>query len=331
MEFISSFIASLSNPWLVAVLIAGLALVVFGADWLVDGASSIARRSGISEFVIGLTIVGFGTSCPELVVSVTGALAGNSDIAIGNVLGSNIFNTLLILGATALVMPITITRANLRRDIPITLGVTVLLVLAGKAFSLFGLGSGDVLSRWTGLAFLLIFALYIWSCFKFDDKSADSQEEQKTFTLAGGIALVLVGLAGLVIGGKCFVEAATDLASNLGVSDKFIAITVLAGGTSLPELATCIVAAAKKKGQLALGNILGSNVFNILLILGCAAVIHPVSLADINWVDLGALLLSAVLVFFSAFFFIRNKVDRGDATLLLLTFIAYYIWLFIHL
>ena len=330
MEFISSFIASLSNPWLVAVLIAGLALVVFGADWLVDGASSIARRSGISEFVIGLTIVGFGTSCPELVVSVTGALAGNSDIAIGNVLGSNIFNTLLILGATALVMPITITRANLRRDIPITLGVTVLLVLAGKAFSLFGLGSGDVLSRWTGLAFLLIFALYIWSCFKFDDKSADSQEEQKTFTLAGGIALVLVGLAGLVIGGKCFVEAATDLASNLGVSDKFIAITVLAGGTSLPELATCIVAAAKKKGQLALGNILGSNVFNILLILGCAAVIHPVSLADINWVDLGALLLSAVLVFFSAFFFIRNKVDRGDATLLLLTF-AYYIWLFIHL
>ena len=331
MEFISSFIASLSNPWLVAVLIAGLALVVFGADWLVDGASSIARRSGISEFVIGLTIVGFGTSCPELVVSVTGALAGNSDIAIGNVLGSNIFNTLLILGATALVMPITITRANLRRDIPITLGVTVLLVLAGKAFSLFGLGSGDVLSRWTGLAFLLIFALYIWSCFKFDDKSADSKDEQKTFSLAGGIALVLVGLAGLVVGGKCFVEAATDLASNLGVSDKFIAITVLAGGTSLPELATCIVAAAKKKGQLALGNILGSNVFNILLILGCAAVIHPVSLAGINWVDLGTLLLSAVLVFFSAFFFIRNKVDRGDATLLLLTFIGYYIWLFIHL
>ena len=331
MEFISSFIASLSNPWLVAVLIAGLALVVFGADWLVDGASSIARRSGISEFVIGLTIVGFGTSCPELVVSVTGALAGNSDIAIGNVLGSNIFNTLLILGATALVMPITITRANLRRDIPITLGVTVLLVLAGKAFSLFGLGSGDMLSRWTGLAFLLIFALYLWSCFKFDDKSADSKDEQKTFTLAGGIALVLVGLAGLVVGGKCFVEAATDLASNLGVSDKFIAITVLAGGTSLPELATCIVAAAKKKGQLALGNILGSNVFNILLILGTAAVIHPISLAGINLVDMGTLLLSAVLVLLSAFTFKRNQIDRADGAVFLLCFIAYYVWLFINL
>ena len=331
MEFISEYIASLSNPWLVAVLIAGLALVVLGADWLVDGASSIARRSGISEFVIGLTIVGFGTSCPELVVSVTGALAGNSDIAIGNVIGSNIFNTLLILGMTALVMPIAITRANLRRDIPITLGVTLLLVLIGKAHSLFGLGAGDGLSRWAGLAFLLIFALYIWSCFKFDDKSADSKTEQKTFTLAGGIALVLVGLAGLVAGGKAFVEAACDLASNLGVSDKFIAITVLAGGTSLPELATCVVAAAKKKGQLALGNILGSNVFNILLILGCAAVIRPISFADINWVDLGTLLVSALLVLFSAFFFQRNKVDRGDATLLLLTFIAYYIWLFINL
>ncbi len=331
MEFISGFIASLSNPWLVVVLLIGLALVVFGADWLVDGASSIARRSGISEFVIGLTIVGFGTSCPELVVSVNGALAGNSDIAIGNVLGSNIFNTLLILGMTAIIMPITITRANLRRDIPITLGVTLLLVLIGKAHSLFGLGSCDQLSRWAGIAFLLIFILYIWSCFKFDDKTADNAEEQKSFTLAGGIALVLVGLAGLVFGGKFFVEAATDLASNLGVSDKFIAITVLAGGTSLPELATCVVAAAKKKGQLALGNILGSNVFNILLILGCAAAIHPVSLAGINWVDLGTLLLSALLVLFSAFFFKRNKVDRGDAILLLLTFIAYYIWLFINL
>ncbi len=331
MEFIASFIAALSNVWLVVALLVGLALVVFGADWLVDGASSLARRSGISEFVIGLTIVGFGTSCPELVVSATGALAGNSDIAIGNVIGSNIFNTLLILGLTAVIMPIAITRANLRRDIPITLGATVLLVLLGMSHSLFGWGGWDGLSRVEGIVFLVIFAIYLWSCFKFDDKSADSTDEQKTFSIAGSIGLVLVGLGGLIFGGKVFVEAATDLASNLGVSDKFIAITVLAGGTSLPELATCIIAAAKKRGQLALGNILGSNVFNILLILGTAATIHPISFADINWVDLGTLLLSAVLVLLSAFTFKRDKIDRADGAVFLLAFIAYYVWLFINL
>ena len=331
METISAFLASLSNPWLVLILLAGLALVVFGADWLVDGASSIARRSGISEFVIGLTIVGFGTSCPELVVSVTGALTGHGAVAIGNVIGSNIFNTLLILGLTALIMPIAITPANLRRDIPITLGATLLLIVCGMSYSLFRVGSGDGLSRAEGIVFLLIFALYLWSCFKFDDKSADSAEAQKNFSVAGAVALVLAGIGSLIVGGKLFVEAATDLASNLGVSDKFIAITVLAGGTSLPELATCVVAAAKKRGQLALGNILGSNVFNILLILGCAAMISPVSFAGINLVDMGALLGSALLVLLSAFFFRRNEIDRGDGALFLTGFVAYYIWLFINL
>ena len=331
MEQILAYIAQLPPLALVALLIAGLLLVVFGADWLVDGASSIARRSGISEFVIGLTIVGFGTSCPELVVSATGAIAGNSDVAIGNVIGSNIFNTLLILGLTAVIMPIAITKANLRRDIPITLGVTLLLILCGMSHTLFGWGAEDNLTRIEGAVFLVVFALYIWACFKFDDKSADNTEEQKTISVAGAIALVLAGLAGLIIGGKLFVESATHLASSLGVSDKFIAITVLAGGTSLPELATCVVAAAKKKGQLALGNILGSNVFNILLILGTAAVIHPISLAGINLVDMGTLLLSAVLVLLSAFTFKRNQIDRADGAVFLLCFIAYYVWLFINL
>jgi len=331
METIAAFLASLSNPWLVLILLAGLALVVFGADWLVDGASAIARRSGISEFVIGLTIVGFGTSCPELVVSVTGALTGHSSVAIGNVIGSNIFNTLLILGLTALLMPIPITKANLRRDIPITLGVTLLLVGCGMGYSLFRLGDGNGISRAEGIVFLLVFALYLWSCFKFDDKSADSPEAQKNYSVAGALGLVLAGITGLIVGGKLFVESATDLASNLGVSDKFIAITVLAGGTSLPELATCVVAAAKKKGQLALGNILGSNVFNILLILGCAAVIRPLSFADVNWVDMGVLLGSAAGVLFSAFLFRRNEIDRGDGALFLAGFVAYYIWLFINL
>ena len=328
---ITEYIAQLPDAVLVILLLAGLALVVFGADWLVDGASSIARRSGISEFVIGLTIVGFGTSCPELVVSVTGALAGNSDIAIGNVLGSNIFNTLLILGLTAVIMPIAITRANLRRDIPITLAATLLLIGCGMNYTLFHLGSGDGMSRAEGIVFLIVFALYIWSCFKFDDKSADNTGDQKTFTLAGSFALVLVGLAGLVIGGKLFVEAATDLASNLGVSDKFIAITLLAGGTSLPELATCVVAAAKKKGQLALGNIIGSNVFNILLILGGSALIHPLSFEHITYVDLGVLLASALVLVSSLFIGEKNKIDRLDGALFLLLWAGYMAYLIVKL
>ena len=319
----------------VIILIAGLALVVFGADWLVDGASSIARRSGISEFVIGLTIVGFGTSCPELVVSLTGAFAQNSDIAIGNVIGSNIFNTLLILGITAVIMPITVTKANLRRDIPITFAVTLLLIGAGLSHSLFGLGETDALTRIDGAIFLAVFALYTWSCFKFDDKSADTSSEvpEKSYGIAASIGLVLAGLAGLVIGGRLFVNSATDIARLIGVSDKFIAITVLAGGTSLPELATCVVAAAKKKGQLALGNILGSNVFNILLILGCASLVHPVSFADIDFIDVGVVLASVVIVWLGALLSPRSgrRIGRLSGAVMLLAFAAYYYHLFINI
>ena len=311
-------------------LIAGLLLIIFGADWLVDGASAIARKLKISEFVIGLTIVGFGTSCPELVVSVTGAIEGISDISIGNVIGSNIFNTLLILGLTALLLPIDVTRSNRRRDIPVTLLVTVLLVVCGMSRTLFGLGAADGLSRVEGIAFLVLFALYIFSCFKTDEKP---QEEGKTAgtSLPKAIFLTLLGLAGLVFGGKWFVDSAVWLAREIGVSEKFIAITLLAGGTSLPELAACIVAAAKKKGQLALGNILGSNIFNILLILGTSAAIRPISFSGIDLVDMCALLLSIVLVCLSSYTFKKDKIDRYEGAIFLLVFIAYYVWLFIRL
>ena len=241
----------------IVLLIAGLALIVFGAEWLVDGASSVARKAGLSEFVIGLTIVGFGTSCPELVVSLTGALQGNADVAVGNVVGSNLFNTLLILGVTALISPLVITRNNARRDIPITLLATIILVVMSLV--------GNNITRFEGAIMLILFALYIYSCFKTDtglDDEEDALKKEKTVFIS--IIFILAGLAGLIFGGQLFVDNATLLAKQLGVSDKVIAITLLAGGTSLPELATCVVAAVKGKGQLALGNILGSNVFNIL-------------------------------------------------------------------
>ena len=315
----------------IVLLIVGLLAIVFGADFLVDGASAIARKLKISEFVIGLTIVGFGTSCPELVVSVTGALAGNSDISIGNVIGSNIFNTLLILGITALVMPVAITRSNKRRDIPITLLVTFLLVFCGMSKTLVGLGQQDGLSRVEGIVFLVLFAVYIYSCFKNDEGIDEADSPVKKMSLFVAILLTLAGLAGLIFGGRWFVDSAVNIARYLGVSDKFIAITLLAGGTSLPELAACVVAAAKKKGQLALGNILGSNIFNMLLILGTSATISPLSFNGISLVDVFALMMSMILVWMSSYTFKKNQIDRYEGAIFVLCFIAYYGWLFIKL
>ena len=306
----------------IVLLLTGLALIIFGADFLVDGSSAIARKAGISEFVIGLTIVGFGTSCPELVVSLTGALQGNADISVGNVVGSNIFNTLLILGLTAVIAPVAVTRSNSRRDIPITLLVTVLFV----AFAL----TGTKISFFEGVAFLLVFIAYMVYCFKSDQGVSEAVEEKvKSIWLA--IVLVLGGLAGLIFGGQLFVNNATAIARAVGVSDKFIAITLLAGGTSFPELATCIVAAAKKKDQLALGNVLGSNVFNILLILGTSALFLPISTFALNWVDLGVLLGSAVMILLWAYTGHRDRIDRWEAVLMLLTFFGYYTWLFLKM
>ena len=312
----------------IIILLVSLAAIVFGADWLVDGASAIARKFGISEFVIGLTIVGFGTSCPELVVSLTGAFKGLADISIGNVVGSNIFNTLLILGLTAAVAPVAVTRSNRRRDIPITLLVTFLLVLCGMSFSIAGIGKGDNLSRIEGIVFLVIFAAYLYSSFKFDEGSSEEDGGKRINNVWAAVGLVAAGLAGLIIGGRFFVDSATKIASMAGVSEKFIAITILAGGTSLPELVTSIVAAAKHKGQLALGNILGSNVFNILLILGLSAVVTPLSMAGMSLVDVGVLLLSAILVWMWTYTGRKDHIDRWEGIVMLLCFVAYYVWLF---
>lgn len=304
-------------------LLAGLALVIFGADWLVDGASSIARRLGISDFVIGLTIIGFGTSCPELVVSVTGAIEGISDVAIGNVIGSNIFNVLANLGIAALIAPVAISSANLKRDIPIVIAATVLMIALGMI--------GGCISRIDAAVMLVIFAGYIWYCFKSDSGADEDAGDGRQIKPAWAVCLIVLGLAGLIFGGQLFVDNAVALGHSLGVSEKFIAITVLAGGTSLPELATCVVAMAKKKSQMALGNILGSNVFNILLILGCAGVISPISFANVNLTDCIMLMLSIIVLPIFAFTGKRNNIDRWEGGVMLTAYIGYIVLLYLNM
>lgn len=307
----------------ILLLIAGLVLILLGANYLVDGSSSIAKRLGISEFVIGLTIVGIGTSTPEMVVSFLSAFQGKADMAIGNVVGSNIFNTMLILGATALVAPLTITKSNLKKDIPLNIVVTVLLILLGMNCTIFGFGK-DQLGRIDGLLLLAVFAWYLWSSFRNDN----ADEEESSIEVKSGLVstlMIIGGLLGLIFGGRLFVNSATELAKMFGVSDKFIAITVMAAGTSMPELATCIVAALKGRGQLALGNILGSNISNILLILGGAALIHPLSFNGMTNVDLGSILICSIFIWASAYLFKKKQLDRVEGIILLLME-AGYMW-----
>ena len=311
----------------ILLLLVGLGLVVLGADWLVEGASSIARKAGVSEFVIGLTIVGFGTSCPELVVSLTGALEGNADIAVGNVIGSNIFNVLFILGLTALIRPVTMTAANRKDDIPMTLTITMFFLAFGLSQMLLGVGVNG-LSRVEGAILLAAFASYLIHCFRKGRAAQQEVAEGKQRHTALAVGMVAAGLAGLVYGGNLFVDSATELARKLGVSDKFIAVTVLAGGTSLPELATSLVAALKGRDQLALGNILGSNVFNILLILGGSALITPLSFASVTAVDALALMASVALLLVAAYTGHKDRIDRWEGALMLLAFGAYYFVLF---
>lgn len=313
----------------VFLLIFGLVLVVVGADYLVDGSSSIAKKLGVSDFVIGLTVVGMGTSAPEMVVSFIGAIQGNADIAIGNVVGSNIFNVLLILGLTSMLLPMDITKMNRRKDIPLNIGITVVFIALGLSRTLFGIGN-DILSRIDGAILLALFAGYLYTCFKFDTAEEETAEEGKSIKSWLACIMIAGGLAALIFGGRLFVNSATAIAKMLNVSDKFIAVTILAGGTSMPELATCIVAAAKKKGQLALGNIIGSNVFNILLILGGSALIHPLSLAGLSTVDVSVLLASALLLWVSVYTGQKNKLDRFDGALFLLIEIGYMAYLIIQ-
>ena len=311
------------------ILIVALAGIVFGADWLVSGSVSIAKRYKVSEFVIGAAIVGVGTSMPELTVSFIGAIQGNSDVAIGNVVGSNIFNILGILGLTAAFFPIKVNKANMRFEIPYCIFLSVLLTLV--AFNFFT-GGTPVIGRADGIILLALFALFMWYSFHRDKKSAentDLQEEKQNSSndiipLWKAVLTVIAGLAVLIVSCDIFVDNAVHVAKMLGMSEAVISLTLIACGTSLPELAASIAAAIKRNTQLALGNIIGSNIFNISLILGLSSQVTPLTSTGITLVDYLVMIGATVITMIFGF---TGKIGRASGILMVALFVAYTIYL----
>ena len=311
----------------ILLLIVGLGLILAGANFLTDGSAALAQRFRVPEFIIGLTVVAVGTSTPELVVSVLSAIGGQSDVAIGNVVVSNIFNVFVILGVCALIRPVPLTAGNIRRDIPF--GVLVsLLLLALAQDSLLCKGAADRIGRLDGAAMLALYILLMWYTIRKTKRpEATAPTEGSKAPMAAWLTAVMIvgGLAGLVFGGEMFLRSATSIARSLGVSESVIAITLVAGGTSLPELASSLVSLFKGKAEMALGNVIGSNIANILLILGVSATIHPLSMGGITVWDLLMVLLSSVVVFLAAFTFKRKAIDRWEGALFVAIY-AVYIW-----
>ena len=309
----------------ILLLIIGLALVVGGANFLTDGAASIAKRFRLSDLVIGLTVLAFGTSAPELTVSLMTALKGSADIAIGNVIGSNIFNILAIVGITALIMPLTMSNSTIRIEIPLTiLSSAVLFFMANDR--LFDMAGENVITRTEGFVLLAFFLIFLFYTFNMS-KGEESPGQVRQFALPLSIIMVIGGLVALVFGGDLFVDNAAMLAGRMGVSESVVAITIVAGGTSLPELVTTLVAAIKKRPGMAIGNIVGSNLFNILLILGVSSSISPIRIQGITVVDYGIFILSAILLYVFGLFFGDKTIKRFEGSILLSLFICYTVYL----
>ena len=302
------------------ILVLALAGIVFGADTLVAGSVAVARRYKVSDFVIGAAIVGIGTSMPELTVSFLGALQGNAEVAIGNVVGSNIFNILGILGITAIFFPIAVTKENIRFEIPVCIAVSVLLT------ALVFLSGSPTISRADGIILLLVFAGFMWYSFYRDRKINHLQQPSEqtagkpSTPLWLSILKIIGGLGVLIISCDIFVDDAVKIARQLGLDDAFISITLIACGTSLPELAASIAAAVKKNTQLALGNIVGSNIFNICLILGLSAQVTPLSSSAITPVDYVVMTGAAILPLLLG---LKGKIGRLGGVLMLGSFVAY--------
>lgn len=313
-------------------ILVGLVMILVGSDWLVDGASGVARKYGISEFVIGMTIVGIGTSMPELVSSAISAIGGHGDMALGNVTGSNICNVLLILGVTALISPIGYTKSNIRKDIPLALAVSLFLLLV--LYNGFGLFGGvPCISRADALYLLLFFVIFMVDSFKSGKQEAaeEENEEVKPMPIGKAVVLIVLGLAGLVFGGRIFVDHTVNIAEQFHVSEAFISITLMAVGTSLPELATCVVAAMKGKNQLALGNVIGSNIFNILLIIGASGLISPFEIQSISAVDMAMVVVAVVMLWMAALTFKKRELDRIEGAIFLLCYIGYITYLSLNI
>ena len=301
------------------ILIVSLAGIVFGADFLVAGAVSIARKFKVSDFVIGAAIVGVGTSMPELVVSFIGAVNGNADVAIGNVVGSNIFNVLGILGLTAVLFPVAVDKKNMRFEIPLCIGVSVLLTLL--VFNFFN-GAEATIGRVDGVVLLLLFAFFMWYSFRRDRNDAPVEEfsQEDCTPLWRAILKVVGGLALLITSCDFFVDNAVLIAKSFGVNDAFISLTLIACGTSLPELAASLAAAVKKNTQLALGNIVGSNIFNITLILGLSSQVMPLTSSGITIIDYLVMIGASILPLIFGF---RGKIGRLGGAVMVICFVAY--------
>ncbi|MBR6621478.1 MAG: calcium/sodium antiporter [Bacteroides sp.] len=309
-------------------LIGGLALILLGANGLTDGAAAVAKRFHISDLVIGLTIVALGTSAPELVISTMAALGGSAEMAIGNVVGSNIFNVLAIIGVTALVMPIKVGEGTMSKEIPLVILCSFVLAFMANDVILDG-GSRNIISRIDGLVLLGFFLIFMRYTFAIA-RSGNAEEEEtkiKEMPIWKSALFIAGGLAGLIYGGQLFVDGASGIASSLGVSESIIGLTIVAGGTSLPELATSVTAALKKNPGIAIGNVIGSNLFNILFVLGCSATISPLSMGGINNVDMAVLIGSAILFWLVGWFFKKRTITRVEGALLVICYIAYTAYL----
>lgn len=310
-------------------LLVGFLLLVKGADFFVDGASSIAKRLRIPSLVIGLTIVAFGTSAPELAVSITAALKGSNDIAIGNVLGSNMFNLLVVIGMSALICPLTVKLSMIKKDYPLSI-VAVLLLGFLAMDQIFRKNVPMTLGRMDGIILLLAFAVFMYLTvqegLKGRQESLAAQEEiEVKYSMRVSILVSVLGLAGIILGGDMTVDGAKEIARAFGLSEALIGLTIVAVGTSLPELVTSIVAARKGESDISLGNVVGSNIFNIFMILGVSSSILPMTVAGTYMYDIGLLVLASILVFIPIA--ITKKVGRTMGAVMILSYVAYTAYL----
>ena len=305
-------------------LIIGFILLIKGADFLVNGASSIARRMHVSDLVIGLTIVAFGTSTPELFVNIFASIKGNTDIAIGNVLGSNIANIFLILGVSSVIYPLTVTKGTVWKEIPFSLlAILVLGILANDR--LIDKSSASVLVRADGLVFLSFFIIFLYYSVSIA-KRIEGMEEQvpsKQYGLARSLLWVILGLIGLTLGGKWIVDGAVHLALRFGISQSLVGLTIVAVGTSLPELATSAVAAYRRNAEIAVGNVVGSNIFNIFFVLAASSIIKPLPFKETNNIDIGVVILAELLLFMFMFTGKRRLLDRWEGVIFLIIYGSY--------
>ncbi len=305
----------------VILLLVGFVVLVKGADWLVNGSSSLARKYKVSDLTIGLTIVAFGTSAPELVVNTIASYQNHNDIVFGNVIGSNIFNLFLILGISGLITPLIVHSNTVWKEIPFSLAAVVVLYFLTNDIIF---GNENILTRFDGIILLILFGVflyYIYRQLKTDKIAQEVQQENESIKKLW--FLIIVGLVFLIAGGRLVVDNAILLAREFGMSEKIIGLTIIAAGTSLPELATSVVAAIKKNNDIAVGNIIGSNIFNIFLILGLSSVIHPVAYKSAFNTDIYLLAIGTLILFAAMFTGKKKKLDRWEAILLLVIYVFY--------